>query len=360
MKRTIEEALAEAQDRIRRDDFVRAILTGSRKSKRPQYQRVDLRPVEIKGKVMIQSVSHDGKKDFTHNLDPDELAIQSLLNSGFANIIVDTTSESYQVQITKKEEAITGLGKTRLERVLDHDRVKERLLPESHPIFRALEMSDPSGRIKPSARDKYIQIDQLLRILEPALESFGKGSTLKVVDLASGSAALTLAVHSYLSQSFAVETLGIERNPDLVKKADRLADSAGLSGITFIESDISSAPRKSADIVLALHACDTATDDAIDFVIESKARVALIVPCCHQSRSAPAESIAKQFPFFGQDGIVDERLLDLATDALRGERLRESEYEVDIVEFVGDEHTARNLLLRAIGLFAPVKRISNP
>lgn len=348
MKRTIEEALLEARERIIRDDFVRAILTGKRKGKSPEFERVDLRPVEIKGEILIQSVAHDGKKDFTKNFDANSPVVNELLNSGFANLIIDSTSESYQVQITKKEEAIVGVSKTRLERVLDHDRQKERVLPESHPLFRALGFSDSAGRIKPTARDKYIQIDQLLRIMEPTLTSFESGSKIRLVDLASGSAALTLAVHTYLSGDFQLETVGIERNPALVEKAREIARVAELHGIRFIESDIASAPHQGVDIVLALHACDTATDDAIKFVIASQAKVALIVPCCHQSRAAAIREQVGDLSFFGRDGIVDERLLDLATDAIRGQRLRGAGYSVDIVEFVGDEHTARNLLIRGV------------
>jgi hypothetical protein len=348
MKRTIEEALLEARERIIRDDFVRAIFTGKRKDKSPEFQRVDLRPVEIKGEILIQSVAHDGKKDFTKNFDVNSPEVNELLNSGFANLIIDSTSESYQVQITKKEEAIVGVSKTRLERVLDHDRQKERVLPESHPLFRALGFSDSAGRINPTARDKYIQIDQLLRILAPTLTSFESGSKIRLVDLASGSAALTLAVHTYLSGDFQLETVGIERNPALVEKARDIARVAELNGIRFVESDIASAPHQGVDIVLALHACDTATDDAIEFVIASQAKVALIVPCCHQSRAAAIREQVGDLSFFGRDGIVDERLLDLATDALRGQRLRGAGYSVDIVEFVGDQHTARNLLIRGV------------
>ncbi len=349
MKRRIDEALAEALERIHSETFVRAILTGSRKSVKPTYKRVDLRPVEIKSQVMIQAVAHDGKKDYTENYPIGADEIRALLASGFANVIVDSTSESYQIQVTKKDEAITGVSKTSLERVLEHDRQKERLLPEFHPIFSALEMSDGAGRIKPTKRDKYIQIDQLLRLLEPTLSSLEKGSTIKVVDLASGSAALTLAVHAYLTREFDVKTLGVERNPDLVKKANAAARLANLSGIEFEESSIKESKLDKAEVVLALHACDTATDDAIDFVLRTHPAAALIVPCCHQTRPQEVVREARKFPFFGQDGIVDERILDLTTDAQRADRLREAGYFVDIVEFVGDEHTARNLLIRARG-----------
>ena len=347
MKRSIEDALAEAARRIRSDDFVRAILTGSRKGIPPQYPRIDIRPVEIKGQLMIQSVAHDGKKDFTKNHEISSLEIEALLASGYSNLIFDSTSESYQIQITKKDVAITGIGKTRLERTVNHDREKERLLPESHSVFKALDFSDTSGRIKPSKRDKYIQIDQLLRSVHDVLSDREAGSSITVIDLASGSAALTLAVHAFLAERFKVTTTGIERNQDLVKKSKEITNRAGLREITFIESEISESTSYAPDVVLALHACDTATDDAIAYVIESGAKAALIVPCCHQTRSESVKSQARALATFGQDGIMDERLLDLITDAERGELLRESGFEVEIIEFIGDEHTARNLLIRA-------------
>ena len=347
MKRSIEDALSEAAIRIRSDDFVRAILTGSRKSKGPHYSRIDLRPVEIKDQVMIQSVAHDGKKDFTKNYELNSTEIDSILDSGFSNLIIDSTTESYQIQITKKEEAITGIGKTRLERVMGHDREKERLLPESHSIFAALEFSDASGRIKPSKRDKYIQIDQLLRSVDEVLVNREPGESLKVVDLASGSGALTLVVHAFLADRFEITTEGIERNPELVDKANQIVKVAGLKGISFTRSDIHRAVVTAPDLVLALHACDTATDDAIDFVIKAKAKCALIVPCCHQTRSGSIRSQADEIPAFGHDGILDERFLDLLTDAARAERLRAENYGVEVIEFVADEHTARNLLIRA-------------
>jgi hypothetical protein len=297
--------------------------------------------------LKIQSISHDGKKDFTSNIPPNIEALVVLLDSGFSNVIVDSTNESYQIQITKKDEAITGIGKTKLERELDHDHKKQRLLPEDHEVFRALEMADSSGKIKASKRDKYIQIDQLLRLIEPTLSKFQKGDKIQVVDLASGSAALTLAVHAYLSERFKVATTGIERNQELINKVRIASDSAGLEGIEFRCASIKEANLDAIDVVLALHACDTATDDAIDVVIGSLPTGALIVPCCHKTRTSTAQAEVEKLPFFGNDGIVDERLLDLAMDALRAERLREAGYSVEIVEFVGDEHTARNVLIRA-------------
>jgi len=348
MKQSIEQALSEAVERILKENFVRAILTGKRRSNAPKFPRVDIRPVEIKGKVMLQLISHDGRKDYTKNIDLDSKEIEVLLNSGFANIIVDSTQESYQVQITKKEEAIVGTSKTRLERSLTHDRTKERLLAESDPIFSLLGMADSTGRIKPSYRDKYIQIDQLLRLVEPIVQAIPTGKQFRVIDLACGSAALTFAVHAYLSKRFVVETLGIERDEILVSKAREKVAKELVQGIEFRSESIESATREKFDLVLALHACDKATDDAISFVINSKSAAALIVPCCHQSRPEQVEESLSAVPILARDGILYERFADLLTDALRAERLRSAGYEVDVVEFVPDEHTARNLMIRAL------------
>lgn len=347
MKQSTEQALSEAVVRIRKENFVRAILTGKRRSNAPKFPRVDIRPVEIKGRVMLQVISHDGRKDYTNNIDLDSKEIEVLLDSGFANIIVDSTQESYQVQITKKDEAIVGTSKTRLERSLAHDRTKERLLAESDPVFSLLGMADSTGRIKPSYRDKYIQIDQLLRLVEPILETIPTGEQIRVIDLGCGSAALTFAVHAYLSKRFVVETLGIERDQVLVAKAREKAAHQSLKGIEFRSQSIESATREKFDLVLVLHACDTATDDAISFVIDSKSSAALIVPCCHQSRPPEVEETLSAVPILARDGILYERFADLVTDGIRAERLRSAGYEVDVVEFVPDEHTARNLMIRA-------------
>lgn len=347
MKESIETALQEAMRRVRWDDFVRAILVGRRKSKVPQWQRVDLRPVEIKGRVMIQVVAHDGKKDFTSNLEVESSELLDLLDSGFANIIVDSTSESFQIQITKKEEAIVGTSKTQLERNLKHDHTKQRLLAETEPIFAALGMADSTGRIKPSERDKYIQIDQLLRLLEPIVEDISFGSHLRIIDLACGSAALTFAVHTYLSKRFTVSTVGIELDRKLVNKAASIAQRSHLQGIEFHDQAIENVTIEKFDLVLALHACDTATDDAIAFVIKSASSAALIVPCCHQSRPEEIKESMALAPLLSKDGILSERFADLLTDGLRAQRLRSAGYQVEVMEFVSDEHTARNLMIRA-------------
>jgi hypothetical protein len=142
--------------------------------------------------------------------------------------------------------------------------------------------------------------------------------------------------------------VGIERQAELVDKSRVLVKKLNVEGIAFEQSEISGADRRNLDLVLALHACDIATDDAIDFVIEAEAKAALIIPCCHQSRPVEAQQTPLGLEFIGRDGILRERFADLITDGLRAERLRAAGYKTEIMEFVGDEHTARNLLIRAV------------
>jgi hypothetical protein len=224
-------------------------------------------------------------------------------------------------------------------------------------------MADSSGRIKPSKRDKYIQINELLKITEKlipnllAQKSDESHKSIKIVDLASGSATLTFAVHYFLTQhlaseNFEIVTVGIERQMELVEKSRALAEQLRLKldlhGITFEVGEIASADQQGVDLTLALHACDLATDDAIDFVIANGAKAALIIPCCHQSRPDEAKQLPAGLEFIARDGILRERFADLITDGLRAEKLRVAGYKSEVMEFVGDEHTARNLLIKAV------------
>ena len=166
MKIELAQGINEIGKRIKQDDFVRAVLSGRRRNMQPGFERVDIKPVMIKDEIKLQVMSNDGRQVSTKNV---ELGFDftPMLNSGFANLQADTTSESYSIRISKKDEALVAIGKVKLERELNHDRIKQRLLAESNPIFKALDMSDLLGRIKPSKMDKYKQVEEFLRLLVP-------------------------------------------------------------------------------------------------------------------------------------------------------------------------------------------------
>ncbi len=169
MKIELAKAVEELLLRFKDPHFVRAVVSGRRRNMQPEFERVDIKPVLIKDQIKFQIISSDGKKDITKNVDQD-FDFKSLFLSGYANLLSDTTTESYSVRITKKDEALLGISKVKLTRDLAHDRQKQRMLPESNQVFKALDMSDMLGRIKPSKMDKYKQTDEFLRLLSNLLD----------------------------------------------------------------------------------------------------------------------------------------------------------------------------------------------
>jgi hypothetical protein len=211
MKVELTTAIAQLNIRFKDPNFVRAVLTGARRNMRPDFQRVDIRPVLIKNEIKLQIVSSDGKKDITKNEDLN-FNFTPLLSSGYANLLSDTINESYSVRISKKDDALVGVNKVNLERDLSHDRQKQRMLAENNAVFKALGMTDMLGRIKPSKMDKYTQVDEFLRLMSQSMaEEIKVQKEISVVDLGCGHAYLSFAIHEFLKDKFEkVSILGVD------------------------------------------------------------------------------------------------------------------------------------------------------
>jgi SAM-dependent methyltransferase len=341
-------AISELDKRIRSNNFVRAVLSGRRRNMQTQYQRIDIRPVLIKEEIRWQIISSDGKKDITKNVAAD-FNFTQLFEDGYANLLVDTEDESYQVRISKKDEALVAISKVKLTRDLSHDRQKIRMLPENNQVFKALELSDLLGRIKPSKMDKYKQVDEFLRLINQTLESdLSKEHELSVVDLGCGHAYLTFAVQEFLKNRYKkVSILGVDERIDSKEHNEKVAAKLKVDA-KFIAAKIANAPDQRVDIAIALHACDTATDDAIYWAVKNQAKVVMAAPCCMHELQTQIKDAPEPWELLTKYGLVKERLVDLITDSLRAQILKLLGYRVDIVEFVGGEHTARNILIRAI------------
>jgi SAM-dependent methyltransferase len=341
-------AISELDKRIRSKNFVRAVLSGRRRNMQTQYQRIDIRPVLIKEEIRWQIISSDGKKDITKNVAAD-FNFTQLFEDGYANLLVDTEDESYQVRISKKDEALVAISKVKLTRDLSHDRQKIRMLPENNQVFKALELSDLLGRIKPSKMDKYKQVDEFLRLINQTLESdLSKEHELSVVDLGCGHAYLTFAVQEFLKNRYKkVSILGVDERIDSKEHNEKVAAKLKVDA-KFIAAKIANAPDQRVDIAIALHACDTATDDAIYWAVKNQAKVVMAAPCCMHELQTQIKDAPEPWELLTKYGLVKERLVDLITDSLRAQILKLLGYRVDIVEFVGGEHTARNILIRAI------------
>ena len=339
--------------------FVRAVFSGRRRNMKTSYERVDIRLIEINEILHLQIMQNDGRATTTKNILPDKAAIAQIIESGYANILVESTSESFSLRITKSADAMVHIEKKNQIQNLSHDKKKNRLLDPSDPFLLEVGIADGKGLIKPSKQDKYKQVEEFLRLLSPTLNAAieagqihtpSKDKPLKIVDLGCGHAYLTFAAHQYLvSSGISVAITGIDVRSDSVARNNAIASRLGISGsITFKAEEISKTTADSADVVIALHACDTATDDAIAWAVNGQAKLLLIAPCCHHDIQRQIDKVPEPWGAATKFGLMKERMGDLLTDTLRAQLLRISGYRVEVIEFVGGEHTPRNLMIRAI------------
>ncbi|MSZ47391.1 MAG: methyltransferase [Actinobacteria bacterium] len=322
-------------------------------------ERIDIRPVALKDGLAIQVSHSDGRQMTSKNYSPSEAPFAQLLRAGYANVLLEHTQGSLALRITKKGEALVHRESGVREQDLSHDRTKSRLLDAADPFLIAVGISDAKGHVKPSKMDKYKQVEEFLRLLMPTLTSAisaghihqpSESNPLTIVDLGCGHAYLTFAAHQYLrAQGVAVKVIGIDVRSAARDRNNEIARQLGIDKtIEFRAEEIADTTLGSADISIALHACDTATDDAIAWSVNADVKLALIAPCCHHDIQAQMNEIPEPWSLLTRNGIMKERLGDLLTDALRMQIMKLRGYRVEAIEFVGGEHTPRNLMIRAV------------
>ncbi|MCC6442164.1 MAG: SAM-dependent methyltransferase [Armatimonadetes bacterium] len=320
------------------------------------WNKVVLRPVEVKGCRVIQFSYFDGRQDIARNASGEEAAarLEDLLTTPFGQVHLQTTAGDTYIKITRKGKALVSQAKPSLRAeplLLAHDRWKERPLPAGSPdpFLEAIGILDAQGQVRPSMQGKFRQINEFLRIVRQVVpEPDPARLPLSLIDCGCGSAYLTFAAYHYLKNKLgrAVHVVGIDRNPRLIARCLSLRDGLGWDGLEFHTSAIVHyEPATPPQITLSLHACDTATDEAIAQGVRWESRAILSAPCCqhelHNRIQAPL------FQPLLRHGILRERLADLLTDAFRAQALRIMGYRADVIEFVSPEHTSKNLMIRA-------------
>jgi hypothetical protein len=341
------------------EKLVRIVLSGRRRNMQTAHERIDLRPVLLKEVLHLQVTYSDGRAVTTKNFLPNKTPFAALLRSGYASVLLEHTEGSVSLRITKKGEPLLHRTQEVREQKLEHDRSKSRLLDPSDPFLIAVGISDKDGAIKPSKADKYRQVEEFLRLLVPTLNSAisaghipnpTPSNPLTIADLGCGHAYLTFATHQYLrKQGIPVSVSGIDVRRDSRDRNNEIAKKLGIEeSIKFRAEEIADTQLNSAHVAIALHACDTATDDAIAWCINSGAPLALIAPCCHHDIQAQIHEIPEPWSLLTRNGIMKERLGDLLTDALRMQIMKLRGYRVEAIEFIGGEHTPRNLMIRAV------------
>jgi SAM-dependent methyltransferase len=367
----VSEPLLRALNRMRGlildpDVLVKAVGSGRQKGETPTWKRVELRYVDLKAGRHLQITSYDQTQAHTENHavgDAARDAVDALLDEPFGNWHVDTTTQSHQVRVTKKLEAVvhTTDRATEVEVERGHDRDKARLLPESDPVFAALGLTDAEGRLKPSRQAKYRQVEEFLRLLDSSItDALDKGhlrrptaeEPLRIADLGCGNAYLTFAAQRYLSdvRGLPVQLTGVDVKEQSREHNASVAAELGVAA-EFVVGTIGGVELDPApEVVLALHACDTATDEALAQAVAWGAQLVLAAPCCHHDIAAQLRRSPTPAPYamLTRHGILRERLADTLTDGLRASLMRQQGYRVDVVQFVESQHTPRNTMLRAV------------
>jgi SAM-dependent methyltransferase len=345
MPQPLADVLSEVRELLLDPGLTRAVAAGRRRGFTPSVTRAELRPITLKAGARLQIVTDDGARPTTRNVVPGPEAaeaVDSLLAEPFGNWHIETASSTVQVRITKKGDAqIHRASASRDSAAADHDRTKQWLLDPGDPLFEVIGGNAAKRR----------QIDAFLRALEATLPA-ELPPTLRVVDLGCGNAYLTFAAYRYLAgRGVSVEVVGVDVREDQRVRNSAVAESLGCSDdVSFVAGTISSASLPfEPDLVLALHACDTATDEALARAVGWSASWVLAAPCCHHDIAAQLKGRTAPAPFgeLTRHAIMRERFADVLTDTLRASLLRLNGYRVDVVEFIDSAHTPRNLMLRA-------------
>ncbi len=339
------------------ETLIRAVASGRRKGHQVRYRRVEMRYVDLKRGRHLQVTSYDDTQAHVQNHAAPKEVIAALLAQPHANWHLETTTSIHQVRISKKGEVYWSETPNQGEVDRGHDQRKTRLLDPGEPVLRALGISDQQGRIKPSRQAKYRQVEDFSRILLASVEAAAAAGELpstgplRVVDLGCGNAYLTFAAAVLLARDRSVEIIGIDVKEQAREHNARIAAELGLSQVSFQVSDITGAELPwRPHVVLALHACDTATDDCLARAVSWQAPLILAAPCCHKdlSRQLRDALVPARYQPLVRDGILRERFADTLTDAIRADLLRTRGYRVDVMEFVDSAHTPRNTMIRAV------------
>jgi SAM-dependent methyltransferase len=353
------------------DTFVKATFSGRRRGFELPWRRVTLRPVLLRGKRYLQ-VSHlDEKQDTTRNYAGRDMLrkVAELLALPFSQIHIATTEGDIQVRISRKGlvrvQDVQPAG-PRAEPELAHDREKARLIPEDEPdpLLRALNVQTQDGRVRAGKRRKFVQINEFLRLIVETGELESLVPPIRIIDCGCGSADLTFAAYHYLAhfRALPTEAVGIDVKAELIAKQNALARELAWEGLQFeVSRIIDYEPVVKPDLVLALHACDTATDEALAQAVRWNAQLIFSAPCCHHHLQAQMaeQPVPPVFQPVARHGILRERVGDLLTDSFRAQILRILGYRTDVVEFVSPEHTDKNLMIRAVKKAQPENRESD-
>ncbi|MHC1721604.1 MAG: SAM-dependent methyltransferase [Aminipila sp.] len=349
------ELLKEIYSEDNADNLIKVILGNVRKNSNP-CKKVTIRPIILQCKLMFQVEYHFEKKVTHENLSGKEavLLCQKLISEEFKQINVQTTSEDIQVLASKPEKPkiIRKQVEERECLNLEHNREKKYIIPDKEPceFLIKLGVMGGDGKVFQKHYAKFRQINRYLEIVEDVMEYLPekKDKPLKIIDFGCGKSYLTFALYYYLKilKHRNVEIIGLDLKADVIAFCNKTAKELGYSELKFLMGDIADYTSDHADMVVTLHACDTATDYALINAVNWNSKVILSVPCCQHELFSQIKNDLHQ-PMY-KHGILKDRFTELLTDGLRGLKLEACGYDVTMIEFTSLEHTSKNIMIRAV------------
>lgn len=352
-------------------DFICAVLSGPRGSKKLSgISKVKVRPLLKKGRLLFQLEIFKGNQAFHENLEAAEAA-QRLLEhmESMRQMQFETTGVCYTVLVSKKGKVtitrrVQRAEKGKREVSLSHNRQKKYILEEGIPVpfLQDLGVMTAEGKVVRGRFDKFRQINRFLEFVEDILPALPKGREVRILDFGCGKSYLTFAMYYYLHElnGYDVRITGLDLKSEVIQNCNALGRKYGYEKLRFQEGDIADYAKAdgteaagdkekradAVDMVVTLHACDTATDFALAKAVEWNAKVILSVPCCQHELNGQIKSDVLK-PILGY-GLLKERIAALVTDGLRGQYLEREGYAVQVLEFIDMEHTPKNILIRAV------------
>ena len=335
------------------DMFIHAVLSNPRS--REGWSKVKVRPVLIKGVRMIQLEMFRGNQAFHQNVGMEEAGevIAGQMES-MRQMQLETTEALYTVLISKKGKVTVKRKTQKKEPVsadISHNRKKQYILREGVPVpfLTDLGVMTEEGKVISSRFDKFRQINRFLEFIEDILPQLEREREVTILDFGCGKSYLTFAMYYYLHElkGYDVSIIGLDLKSDVIRRCNELSEKYGFGKLRFLEGDIADyTGAEKVDMVVTLHACDTATDFALAKAVWWDAKVILSVPCCQHELNAQMKNdvLGPVMKY----GLLKERFAALVTDGLRAQYLEREGYDAQILEFIDMEHTPKNILIRAV------------
>jgi SAM-dependent methyltransferase len=356
-----EQFLAQLGASVRDGSLVKLTL-GKPRGADPTLRNLLVRPVELRGAPHLSLVWRHERQDITKNYPVEDAltVLAPLIGSDFHSAHLFTTARLAQLEYNKKGEPRLTYGPAAEEKPDPaHDRPKQRLLTdESQTWLQALGVTTPTGAVREGMADKHRQLHKFVEILSHLAAGAAPGLSLsnglpthrpiEIADMGCGKGYLTFATYDYfnLVAGRPTHVRGIEARPELVQLCNRIAHETARHQLNFLPGTIASASFATLDVLIALHACDTATDDAIAKGVQAGATLIVVAPCCQKELRAQLQPAPVLAPALAH-GIFAERHAEFATDALRALLLEWAGYDTKVFEFISTEHTAKNVMIAA-------------